>query len=129
MNDKIKSNVTTSYMLFVFDFSDPSSVEKSNIEKEIKFPVAEVFDSQKKADSARERLGKDGFNKMLSLYFAGFTTSDGFDYDRLGTQVLKHKKVFLRFLGKDRLSYLTLLIKVMKDLEEPRRGLLHGEAS
>ncbi len=129
MNDKIKSNITTSYMLFVFDFSDPSNVEKSNIEKEIKFPVAEVFDSQKKADSARERLGKEGFNKMLSLYFAGFTTSDGFDYDRLGSQVLKHKKVFLRFLGKDKLNYLTLLINTMTTLKEPKKGLLFGDAS
>ena len=129
MTDKIKSNITTSYMLFVFDFSDPSSVERENIEAEIKFPVYEVFDSQKKADSARERLGKDGFNKMLSLYFAGFTTNDGFDYDRLGNEVLKHKKTFLRFLGKDKLNYLTLLINTMTALKEPKRGLLFGDAS
>ena len=129
MNDKIKSNITTSYMLFIFDFSDPSKVEKSNIEKEIKFPISEAFDSQKKADSARERLGKDGFNKMLSLYFASFETQDGFDYNRLGQSVLKHKKVFLRFLGKDKLNYLTLLINTMMSLQEPKKGLLFGDAS
>ncbi len=129
MTDKIKSNITTSYMLFVFDFSDPSQIEKANIEKEIRFPVNEVFDSQKKADSARERLGKDGFNKMLSLYFASFETQDGFDYNKLGTQVLKHKKTFLRFLGKDKLNYLTLLINTMMSLQEPKRGLLFGDAS
>ncbi len=129
MNDKIKSNITTSYMLFVFDFSDPSSVEKSNIESEIKFPVTEVFSSQKKADSARERLGKDGFNKMLSAYFAGFQNQDGFDYNKLGSEVLKHKKVFLRFLGKDKLNYLTLLINTMVTLQEPKKGLLFGDAS
>ncbi len=129
MNDKIKSNVTTSYMLFVFDFADPSRVEKSNIEKEINFPVNEVFSSQKKADTARERLGKEGFNRMLSVYFSSFTTSDGFDYDRLGKEVLKHKNVFLRFLGKDKLNYLTLLINTMLSLKEPKKGLLFGDAS
>jgi hypothetical protein len=129
MTDKIKSNITTSYMLFVFDFSDPSNVEKANIEKEIKFPVSEVFDSQKKADSARERLGKAGFNKMLSVYFASFQTSDGFDYDQLGAKVMKQKKVFLRFIGKDKLNYLTLLINTMTTLKEPKKGLLFGDAS
>ncbi len=129
MIQKIKSNITTSYMLFIFDFSDPSKVEKSNIEKEIKFPVSEVFDSQRKADSARERLGKDGFNKMLSVYFASFETQDGFDYNRLGNHVLKHKKTFLRFLGKDKLNYLTLLINTMMSLQEPKKGLLFGDAS
>lgn len=129
MTDKIKSNLTTSYLMFVFEFSDPSDVKRANIEEQLKFPVNEVFDSQKKADSAREKLGKEGFNKMLSLYFAEYQTHDGFDSESLASELKKHKKVFLRFLGKDKINYLTLLVNTMATLKEPKKGLLFGDAS
>ncbi len=127
MSDKIKSNITTSYMLFVFDFADPSSVDKSNIEQEIKCPVAEVFSSQKKTDHAKKALGKVGFDKMLSVYFAHFQTQDGFNHQKLDEELRKNKKVFLRHLGKDKVNYLTLLISTMSAL--PKKGLLYDEAS
>ncbi len=130
MSDKIKSSITTSYMLFIFDFADPSSVDKSNIEKQIECPVMEVFDSQKKTDSAKTLLGKEGFNKMLSVYFSNYQTQDGFDFSRLANEIKKNKKVFLRHLGKEKLLYLTLLISIMDALSEPRKGLLYDmEAS
>ena len=129
MTEKIKSNLITSYMMFVFDFGDPTEVGKSAIETKITFPIAEVFHSQKRADSAREKLGKDGFNKMLSLYFAKYQTQDGFDYASLGDELTKHKKVFLRFLGKDKVALLTILISTMASLKEPKKGLLFGDAS
>ncbi len=66
---------------------------------------------------------------MLSVYFAGFQNQDGFDYNKLGSKVLKHKKTFLRFLGKDKVNYLTLLINTMMTLQEPKKGLLFGDAS
>ncbi len=125
MNDKIKSNITTSYMLFVFDFGDPSSVDKSQIEVEIKGPVSEVFSSQKKTDSAKKTLGKSGFDKMLSIYFSSFQTQDGLKYDSLENELLKNKKVFLRHLGKDKLNFLNLIVSVMKaGAGESKRGLL-----
>lgn len=127
MSDKIKSKITTSYMLFVFEFGDPSSVDKINIEKQIEFPVMELFSSQKKTDSAKKLLGRDGFNKMLSVYFSDFQTQEGFDYSRLEDELKKNRKVFLRHLGKDKLNYLVLLISVMAAL--PKKGLLYGEAS
>lgn len=129
MTDKIKSNLTTSYLMFVFDFSDPSDVKRDGIEKEIKFPIEEVFDSQKKCDVAREKLGKDGFNKMLSVYFAGYQTSDGFDFESLSRELKKNRKVFLRFLGKDKVTILNLLVSTMETLKEPKKGLLFGDAS
>jgi hypothetical protein len=129
MTDKIKSTLTTSYLMFVFDFGDPTEIGKSAIETKITFPISEVFKSQKRADSAREKLGKEGFNKMLSLYFAKYQTQDGFDYVSLGEELTKHKKVFLRFLGKDKVAMLTLMINTMASLKEPKKGLLYGDAS
>ncbi len=124
MSDKIKSKITTSYMLFVFDFADPSSVNKAEIEKSIECPILEVFSSQKKVDHAKKLLGKEGFNKMLSLYFSSFQTQEGFDFAGLESELKKNKKVFLRHLGKDKIQFLTLLIGVMSALLEPKKGLL-----
>ncbi len=129
MTDKIKSSLTTSYMMFVFDFSDPSCIDKSSLEKEMKFPVKEVFDSQKKADHARERLGKDGFNKVLCLYFASFQNQEGFNHELLAKELNAHRKLFLRFLGKDKVNFISLLVGTMADLKEPKKGLLFGDAS
>ncbi len=124
VNDKIKSNVTTSYMLFVFDFADPSSVNKESLEKQIECPIADVFNSQKKTDHAKKVLGKENFNKLLASYFSQFQTQDGFDYKTLGEELTRNRKVFLRHLGKDRCSILSLMTKVMEAIGEPKRGLL-----
>ncbi len=124
MNDKIKSNITTSYMLFVFDFGDPSSVDKPQIEEAIKGPVSEVFSSQKKTDFAKKTLGKSGFDKMLSVYFSSFQTQDGIKYDSLENELVKNKKVFVRHLGKDKWNFLNLIVSVMKAGASEARGLL-----
>jgi len=124
MNDKIKSNITTCYMLFVFDFGDPSSVDRSQIESEIKGPVSEVFSSQKKTDFAKKTLGKAGFDKMLSLYFSSFQTQDGLKYKSLEDELVKNKKVFMRHLGKDKVNYLNLIVNVLKAGASESKGLL-----
>ena len=124
MKDKIKSNITTSYMLFVFDFGDPSSVDKPQIEEAIKGPVSEVFSSQKKTDFAKKTLGKSGFDKMLSVYFSSFQTQDGIKYDSLENELVKNKKVFVRHLGKDKWNFLNLIVSVMKAGASEARGLL-----
>lgn len=119
MSDKIRSNVTTAYMLFIFDFADPS---QAKIDPGLK--VAEVFDSQKKADRVKRDLGKEGFNKMLSVYFSQFNTRSGVDYSSLDQALMKNKKVLVRHLGKDKVAYLTLIVTILKSLEPQRRGLL-----
>ncbi len=124
MNDKIKSNITTSYMLFVFDFGDPSSVDKSKIENEMQCPISEVFSSQKKTDFAKKTLGKSGFDKMLSIYFSSFQTQDGLKYSSLEDELVKNKKVFIRHLGKDKLCFLNLIINVLKANAGEQKGLL-----
>ncbi len=124
VNDKIKSNLTTSYMLFVFDFGDPSNVNKESLEKQIECPIVDVFSSQKKTDNAKKVLGKENFNKLLAAYFSQFQTQDGFNYKTLGEELVKNRKVFIRHLGKDKCSILALLVKVMEALGEPKRGLL-----
>lgn len=127
--DKIKSSITTSYMFFILDFGDPYSLNKESLEKQIG-PLSEIFLNQKRADSAKKTLGKDGFDKMLSLYFSQFQNQDGLDYNSLEDALLKSKKTFLRHLGKDKINYLNLLIKIAKDLKgHNTKGLLFEEAS
>ncbi len=118
MNDKIRSAINTAYMLFVFEFADPTSVTL-----ETKNPLV-VFDSQKSADKMKKELGKDGFRKFLSLYFSSFQSPRGLDFRKLDHEITKNKKVLLRHLGKDKMTYLSLVVSVLKAVEEPRRGLL-----
>lgn len=129
MIDKIKSNLTNSYMMFVFEFADPSTIDKSEIQAFIKCPLVDAFSSQRTADSAKKNLGKLGFSKLLSVYFGEFQTSDGIDFRRLGLELTKNKKVLLRHLGKDKVNFLNLLVSIAKSLESERKGLLFGEAS
>ncbi len=119
MSDKIKSNVTTAYMLFIFEFADPSQVRV-----DIKIPIESLFDSQKSADKMKSSLGRDGFNNALALYFNQFQTQTGVDCYGLETAIAKNKKVLIRHLGKDKVAYLSLIVNILKSLETPRRGLL-----
>ncbi len=124
MNEQIKTQLTTAYMMFVFDFSDPSSIDKDHFTKSIN--LEELFDTQRTADKAKRLWGKDGFKKLMSLYFNRYQTSKGLDFDALETSIIKNKKVFLRHLGKDKINYLILITTMLKSLESttPRRGLL-----
>lgn len=129
MSDKIKTNITTSYMLFVFNFADLMNVDKKKIESGLPCPISDVFSSQKRIDTSKRNLGKQEFNELLALYFSQFQTQDGFDFHRLDGELTKNKKVFLRHLGKDKINYLSLLVTLMKTMSEKRRGLLAGAAS
>lgn len=127
MIDKIKSNLTTSYMLFIFEFGDPSTADKKKIECEINCPLLELFHSQRTVDKAKKSLGKAGFNNLLAAYFSQFQSQDGFKFKILDEELVKNKKVFLRHLGKDKLNYLNLIISTRKAIEH-KKGLL-GVAS
>lgn len=124
MIDKIKSNLTNSYLMFVFEFADPSTVNEQELSAFIGCPVIEIFKSQRAADRSKKVLGKASFGKALVCYFGQFQSSDGVDFRRLGHELTKNRKVFLRHLGKDKVNYLSLLIKINESIEPQRRGLL-----
>lgn len=124
MIDKIKSNLTNSYLMFVFDFSDPQDIKKDALTEAIGFPIAEVFKTQRQEDKAKKILGKTGFGKMLFVYFNQFQSQDGIDFKALEKEIVQNKKVLLRHLGKDKVNYLNLMISVSRSLEPKKRGLL-----
>lgn len=125
MVDKIKSNLTTAYMLFIFDFADPSDFDSESIKDRLSCPLKELFNTQKSVDRAKKDFTKEDFSKLLGLFFSQYQTSDGLDYKRLSKDLTDHKKQYLRHLGKDKLNYLSLLTSLMKILEPvPKRGLL-----
>lgn len=127
MIDKIKSNLTTNYMMFIFDCGDPNATDKKQLEAQIKCPLVEMFNSQRTVDKAKKSLGKAGFNNLLAAYFGQFQSPDGFKFKTLDEELTKNKKVFLRHLGKDKLNYLTLIVSTRKAIEI-KKGLL-GVAS
>ena len=132
MIEKIKSSLNTSYMLFCFEMGDPSSINKESLVKSLSFPLDEIFDSQKKCDQAKSKLGKSEFQKVLSLYFASFQSSDGLDINGLESEIKANKPVMLRHLGKDKLAFLQLILSTFKATNEieKRKGLLfRNEAS
>ena len=124
MIDKIKSNLTNSYLMFIFDFADSSQVNKDELLKRIECPLLEIFKTQKNADKTKKVLGKNGFGKALFVYFNEFQSQDGIDFNRLEKEIAQNRKVFLRHLGKDKVNYLTLLISIDNSLEKPKKGLL-----
>jgi hypothetical protein len=124
MIDKIKSNLTNSYLMFVFDFGDPAECDKGALAQKIGCPIIEVFKSQRTADKAKKVLGKKGFGEMLVVYFSAFQSQDGVKFAELEREIKAHRKVFLRHLGKDKVNYLNLMISVSGSLETQKRGLL-----
>lgn len=126
MNDKIKTQLTTAYMMFVFDFADPSLVEL-----DLSFEIATLFDTQKLADKTKKIFGRDGFKKILSLYFNQYQTGIGLDVDSLSDSLVRNKKTLTRHLGKDKVTFLALIVTLMRSLDHqaPKRGLLFERAS
>lgn len=131
MNDKIRTQLTTAYMMFIFDLADPSMVDKERVISSLPVPLEELFDAQKSADKAKKLWGRDGFRKVLSLYFNQFQTNRGLDIEALESTLLRNKKVFLRHLGKTNVTFLSLIVSVLKamDVPSPQRGLLFGGKS
>lgn len=124
MIEQIKSNLTNHYLMFVFEFAAPESVNKDELTMELGCPVIDIFKSQRKADLSKKSLGRQKFGKVLMLYFDQFQSHDGIDFKRLEQELTQNRKVFLRHLGKDKVNYLSLLIKIADTLEPKRRGLL-----
>lgn len=124
MIDQIKSNLTNCYLMFVFDFADPSSVNSKELCDFMGCPVMEIFKSQRQADKSKKLLGKAGFGKALVCYFNEFQSHDGVNFKALERELNANRKVFLRHLGKDKVNFLNLLIKINEAIEPQKRGLL-----
>ena len=124
MIDQIKSNLTNSYLMFVFEFADPQTVNKEQINETLGVPIRELFQSQKQADRSKKVLGKIGFGRAVVCYFNSFNNSAGIDFKTLDQELTRHRKIFLRHLGKDKVNYLSLMISIANVCEPQRRGLL-----
>lgn len=124
MLEAVKETLSDSYNDFIRDMADPDKLSKSYIESVLAFPITELFDSQKNADCAKQKLGKAGFQNAVSLYFNSFKRKDSFDFEGLLKKLTANEKVVIRLLGKDKFNYLKLLTSTMQGLSEKRKGLL-----
>ncbi len=130
MSQKIKDGLTTSYMLFVFDFGDPAAVDREAVEKQIGISLGHIFDTRPGCHRAVQRLGKAKFKKVMALYFMDFKKKDNVDGEKLAVKIERGREMMKRHLGKDVLLYLDLLIKMANAIESPlpkRGGLLFEE--
>jgi hypothetical protein len=123
MSDQLRSLNTTAFTMLVFEFADLEGVNKAELEEKMRCPVVELFDKQKNADRAK-RLLKSDFDKAVAIYFNNYQTSTGFAFDRLAKKLDECNKIFVRHLGKDKVSYLRLLINIAKLIQEKPKGLL-----
>ncbi len=128
-SQKIKDGLTTSYMLFVFDFGDPAAVDREAVEKQIGLPIAKIFDTKPGYHRTIQRLGRTKFNKVMALYFSDLRTKEGIDADKLGERMAKGQEMLKRHLGKEVMIYLSLLLSVSRAISEKRQGLLFEEAN
>lgn len=109
-----------------FDLEDALRT-KGELESRFEIEVPQLFHSQKKLDKIKSH-GKRHFNALCALYFSSFNGPRGFDLSRLESDILKHKSVMERHLGKEFLFAIDLLVRVQKEIEPKQaagpRGLL-----
>jgi hypothetical protein len=133
VNEQIKANLVTSFMLFVSEFGDVTKEDRKAIEAKIQeraeryklknWSIDTLFSCQKNADIGRRILGRD-FSKAIALYFNRFVTRDGVDHESLERTLLKCDKVFQMHLEKSAIRYLKLLVKLMALIDQTPKGLL-----
>lgn len=133
MNEQIKANLVTSFMLFVSEFGDVSKEERKALEAKVlekaeryklkNWSIDTLFSCQKNADIGRRILGRD-FQKAIALYFNRFVTRDGVDHESLERTLVKCEKIFQLHLEKSAIRYLRLLVKLMSLVEQKPKGLL-----
>lgn len=131
MNDKIKSQLTTAYMMFIFDFHNPLDVNQSALEERMPCKINEVFSSQRNSDRSKRKL-QDDFPKALSLYFKQYQTIDGVNVIALNEAMDVNNRTMQRHLGKDKMVHLRLIVNLIRALDEkPRlkKGLLSEHAA
>ncbi len=119
--EKIKSHLTTAYLMFVFEFADPSSVK---LKQDLDIDIGRLFDSQRKFDFIKRKIGREELKKAIGLHLGKFQSSSGLDHDALLLALAKNRGVYTRYLGKDKVTLLKLIASLLKDLAPPKRGLL-----
>jgi hypothetical protein len=128
MTDKAQSILTAGMAMLPYKFFDLEDAlrTKSELESRFEIEVPALFHSQRKLDKIKNS-GRRNFHALCALYFSSFNGPRGFDLSRLENDLLKHKSVMERHLGKEFLFTLDLLVKVQKEIEPKQaapRGLL-----
>ena len=126
MIDMLRSLVVTEF-LFLCAKAPESEKERDELKAKLSFPFEKLFDSEGYTNKAKNLLKKD-FEKALSIYFEKYQTKDGFDFARLREALEEHERNFLRHLGKDKVQFLRLLIRLCELTKEKPKGLLHSVA-
>ena len=92
MIEQIKSNLTNNFLMFVFEFADPQTVNKEQINEALGVPIRELFQSQKQADRSKKILGRKGFGCAVVCYFNSFNNSSGIDFKSLSKSFARIRK-------------------------------------
>ncbi len=108
-----KDTIAKSYAHFVRSFGASELVV-----------AKDLFDSQANINKARKVLGKAGLKSAPGAYFNQFLTPKGLDHKALGLAIQKNRKVMARHLGPEAMLYLDLVTQLIKDMEQPKLGLL-----
>jgi hypothetical protein len=131
MTDHLKSILNSELSMLPYKFFDLEEAHKlkGEIESRFEIDVRELFSSQSKLDKLKAKLGKQKFRALCALYFAQFSSSDGFNIEALAKELERHKTVMERHLGKEWIYVIQLFSKLHKEIkpkpkaEEPQ-GLL-----
>lgn len=124
--NNINHVLTKAYEEFLFRVAP--YVDREMVQEKSPCHVADFFKSQAMTDTFKVALKKD-WHQAMRLYFEGFLVKDTVDWKRLKYGITPVEKNVLRYLGKDRLAYLKLLISVAEETRDKRGGLLFGDAS
>lgn len=123
MTASIKSNLTTSFVIFINEFGDLSNINKDSLEEKSGYKIQDLFKKQRNSDVAKKKLGRE-FNSALAAYFNRFVTKDGIDADMLKKEIENYEPVLKLHLKKDAMRYLKLVAQIGIASDEPKRGLL-----
>lgn len=122
--DKIKSNLTTSFAVFISEFGDVTSIDKKQLEEKCGLKIDNLFKKQIYADKSKKKLGEADFKKALAIYLNRFLTSDGLDAEFLAKDLEANGPTIKLHFKKDAVRFLKLLSQIGVAVQGPKRGLL-----
>lgn len=124
--NELKAALIASFREFLSDLAP--EVDEAMVLEKVGSPIMNLFTKQRTGDLAHKALGRE-FNQALRLYFSQFLVGEKVDFKRLRTSFEPHERNFLLHLGRERLAYLKLLLKMSECVEDKRPGLLFSEVS
>lgn len=124
MTEELKSNLTNSFLTFIMEFGDPSSIDKKEIEHKCDCRIPELFNRQIYADRIKKKIGKEKFNHVIAAYLNKFNTKSGIDAVALKKELNLYGHLIERHLGKMAVKYLNLLTQVSLSIDDKPKGLL-----